>query len=105
MKKDACVRLAAAILTLINVILNMLGCNPLPFSENGFYEVVSAAAAAVMLVYSAWKNNSVTEAAIISDKFMKLIKDGKLAVSDARELISSIGEDNASEEKAKTAEK
>lgn len=105
MKKDACFRFAAAILTLINVILNMFGCNPLPFSENGFYEIVSAVVAAVSLVYSAWKNNSVTEAAIISDKFMKLIKDGKLAVSDARELISSISEDGASEEKAETVEK
>lgn len=93
MKKEACLRFAAAILALINVILNMFGCNPLPFSENGFYEIVSAVVAAASLLYSSWKNNSMTEAAVVSDKFMKLIKNGKLTVTDAEELLTSLSEE------------
>lgn len=59
------------VLTLANTVLTAAGKNPLPFSEEQAYELISVIAAAIASLVAWWKNNSFTKAAIEADEIMK----------------------------------
>lgn len=78
---EAIVRGIVALVTLCNVVAQMLGWTPLPLDEgaiaaavNAGYAAVSALLAAAATVWAWWKNNSVTEAAQEGDVLMDEIK-------------------------------
>lgn len=60
---------------LINQILTIFGLNPLPIAETELYNILSMAATIITTVWSWWKNNSFTEAAIKADKYMHGLKE------------------------------
>lgn len=68
------IRTAVLVVTLINQVLTMLGKNPIPFSENQVYEVLTAVFTVAASLWAWWKNNSFTPAAIKADSYMKEIK-------------------------------
>lgn len=87
---EAIVRGIVALVTLVNVIAQMLGWTPLPMDEGAIaaavdagYAAVSALLAGLATAWAWWKNNSVTEAAQEGDALMDEIKArAKHAVSD-----------------------
>ena len=55
--------------SLLNVLLNAFGKNPLPFSDDEVYTAVSTVAASLA---AWWKNNSFTKAALKADETLAL---------------------------------
>lgn len=72
--KDTIVRTVVLAVALLNNILTMFGINPIPFSENEIYTVVSTVITVVASVWAWWKNNSFTKSAIEADEVMKELK-------------------------------
>ena len=67
-KTSTIVRTVVLGLVLMNNILTMSGMNPLPFSEDEMYEIVSSIATVAAAVWAWWENNSFTPAAIKADE-------------------------------------
>ena len=73
-KSDTIIRTIITAIALINSVLVMFGKNPLPFENEEIYEVLSACFAIGTTIWSWWKNNSFTNAAIKADEYMKELK-------------------------------
>ncbi len=58
--------------SLLNVLLNAFGKNPLPFSDDEVYTTVSTVVAVVASLAAWWKNNSFTQAALKADETLAL---------------------------------
>lgn len=69
--KATIARTVVLILALVNQILTMCGLNPLPFSDNLVYELVTLLWTVGASAWAWWKNNSFTENAIKADDFKK----------------------------------
>lgn len=54
-------RTAVLAVSLLNVLLNAFGKNPLPFSDDEVYTTVSTVVAVVASLAAWWKNNSFTK--------------------------------------------
>jgi len=63
-------RLSSSAVVFINLVLNELGINPLPFGSDDVYTALSFLAAGIAFAWAIWKNNSITEAAIEADKVL-----------------------------------
>lgn len=72
--KETWIRTLVLIFTLLNQILTICGINPLPFSEEEAYEALSLLLAAAASLWSWWKNNSFTKAAVEADAYLKMKK-------------------------------
>lgn len=83
--KETLIRTGVLILTLTNTILSMFDKNPLPFSENDVYQVVSAICTVAAAIWAWWKNNSFTDAAIKADEYKDALK-----LQEKREKIDSV---------------
>ena len=64
-------RTAVLAVSLLNVLLNAFGKNPLPFSDDEVYTTVSTVVAVVASLAAWWKNNSFTQSALKADEVMK----------------------------------
>ena len=73
-KKETIIRTIITAVTLVNILLTACGKIPLPWSEDELYEGLSAMAVVVASIWSWWKNNSFTKAAITADEYMKELK-------------------------------
>ena len=71
---DTIIRTIVLGIALLNQILTMCGINPLPWSEDEAYTITSTIVTAVAAIWSWWKNNSFTKAAIEADKELKTLK-------------------------------
>jgi len=72
--KETWIRTGILLITLINQILTAIGRNPLPFSEEEAYQGLSAVMTAAAGIWSWWKNNSFTSAAILADAYKDTLK-------------------------------
>ena len=73
-KKETLTRTIITAISMLNMILTMTGKNPLPFSEDELYIGLSAVAGFISTVWSWWKNNSFTPAAIKADKYLEELR-------------------------------
>lgn len=76
-KSSTIVRTIVLVITLLNTILTAFGVNPLPFSDDQIYEIVSALVTVVVSLWAWWKNNSFTKAARVADEVLAEIKYGE----------------------------
>ena len=72
--KQTVVRTVVLFLSLINQILTVLGKNPLPFSDEGLYQGISAVATTLSALWAWWKNNSFTIEAREADRFLAMLR-------------------------------
>ena len=86
MKKSTIARTVVLVLALVNQVLVMFGVNPLPFSDEGIYEAVTALLTVGASVWAWWKNNSFTKAAQEADKYLEQLREQK--ASDEGEDLS-----------------
>lgn len=68
METGTIVRTAVLVFALINQVLTISGYNPLPFTEGEFGEAVSMVLTVGAALWTWWKNNSFTQAAIEADE-------------------------------------
>jgi SPP1 family holin len=73
-KTGTIIRTIVLAIVLVNNILTMNGLNPLPFSEDELYEIVSGVATIAASIWAWWENNSFTKAAIKADEEYDRIK-------------------------------
>ena len=73
-KTGTIIRTIVLAIVLVNNILPMNGLNPLPFSEDELYEIVSGIATIAASIWAWWENNSFTKAAIKADEEYDRIK-------------------------------
>ncbi len=62
-------------LAVINQILCIMGISPIPIDDEAIVELITTGAMIITALWSWWKNNSFTKAAIISDKEMHMMKE------------------------------
>jgi len=71
---ETIVRTVLLFVALFNQILTISGKNPLPFAEEDIYSFVSLLCTVVATVWSWWKNNSFTQAALEADELLGELK-------------------------------
>lgn len=75
--KDTIIRTIVLLIALINQVLTTLNINPLPFSDEEIYGIVSTLVMTIASVWAWWKNNSITKNAIKADEYLKTLKEEK----------------------------
>ena len=83
-------RFIALGVVLLNSILTMFNINPIPFSQEEAYGIVSAILTCGVAIYTAWKNNSITKEAKIADKIMLALKNGEYTLESLQEAINAL---------------
>lgn len=73
--KETIIRTVVLFFTLINMILTTIGKNPLPFSENEIYTVMTEITTVAASLWAWWKNNSFTQNAIMADEYLKELRE------------------------------
>ena len=74
-EKGTIVRTAVLVFALSNQALTISGHNPLPFSEDEVGQAVSMLLMVGASLWTWWKNNSFTQAAITADEHLKDLID------------------------------
>lgn len=69
-EKMTIVRTAVLVFALVNQVLTISGCNPLPFTDEDFGQAVSMVLTVGSSLWAWWKNNSFTQAAIAADEIL-----------------------------------
>lgn len=72
----AFVRLIVSLLSSVNLVLALVGFNPLPVDDATLYALLSGIAAVITDVWAWWKNNNVTQAAQEAQKAYQALKQG-----------------------------
>ena len=72
--KETIVRTVVLMIALLNQILLVIGKNPLPFSEEEIFEVVSMLATAGAGLWAWWKNNSFSAEAAEADRYLAALR-------------------------------
>ena len=83
-------RFVALGVVLINSILTMFNINPIPFSQEEAYGIVSVILTCVVAIYTAWKNNSITKEAKMADKIMVALKNGEYTLEALQESLDAL---------------
>lgn len=92
MNKDVIARFVALGVVLLNTVLSLFGINPIPFSQDEVYIIVSAILTCGVTIWTAWKNNSVTSEAKIADRVMTALKNGSTTIEAVEDLINTTQE-------------
>lgn len=83
-------RFIALGIVLINSILTMSNINPIPFSQEEAYGIVSTILTCSVAIYTAWKNNSITKEAKMADKVMIALKNGEYTLESLQEALNTL---------------
>lgn len=79
-------RTAALAIVLLNQIAVAFGFDPLPFGEADAYAFVSTALTGIVAVWTWWKDNPITKAAIDANAVLQLIRDGSVTFEQIMDL-------------------
>lgn len=69
------IRTVVLFIVLLNQVILFLGGDALPYSESQIYEAVSVVATVATSLWTWWKNQSFSEAAIEADFFKDMLKN------------------------------
>lgn len=83
-------RFVALGVLLVNTILTMFNVNPIPFSQEEAYGIVSTILTCVVAIYTAWKNNSITKEAKMADKIMVALKNGEYTLESLQDALETL---------------
>ena len=75
--KQAIIRLVVLLVLLVNQSLTVFGWNPLPFSEEQIFEVVSSIVTVAVAIWTWYKNNNVSREANEAQIYLNKLKEGK----------------------------
>lgn len=79
----AAVRLVVAVVTVVNIVAQPFGWQPLGMDSDQLYMVLSGIASIGATVWAWWSNNNVTKAAQSGQKLTDAIKDGAVGAMAA----------------------
>lgn len=80
------------IFTMVNYVLNIMGKPVININENEIAAWVTAIVGVVGIIYSWYKNQSITHPAQVADDVMKILKDGRITISELEDFIARYSE-------------
>ena len=86
-KPSTYVSAVVLIFTMVNYVLNSMGKPVININENEIAAWVTAIVGVVGIVYSWYKNQSITHPAQVADDIMKILKDGRITISELEDFI------------------
>lgn len=75
-KTDTIVRTVLLVLALVNQLLSAAGKPLLPIADSDVESLITAGVTILAALWSWWKNNSFTQAAILADRHLESLKGG-----------------------------
>ena len=91
-KPSTYVSAVVLIFTMVNYVLNIMGKPVININENEITAWVTAIVGVVGIVYSWYKNQSITHPAQVADDIMKILKDGRITISELEDFIARYSE-------------
>lgn len=91
-KPSTYVSAVVLIFTMVNYVLNIMGKPAININENEIAAWVTAIVGVVGIIYSWYKNQSITHPAQVADDIMKILKDGRITVSELEDFIARYSE-------------
>lgn len=91
-KPSTYVSAVVLIFTMVNYVLNIIGKPVININENEIAAWVTAIVGVVGIVYSWYKNQSITHPAQVADDVMKILKDGRITISELEDFIARYSE-------------
>ena len=92
MKPSTYVSAIVLIFTMVNYVLNIMGKPVININENEIAAWVTAIVGVVGIIYSWYKNQSITHPAQVADDIMKILKDGRITISELEDFIARYSE-------------
>lgn len=80
------------IFTMVNYVLNIMGKPAININENEIGAWVTAIVGVVGIVYSWYHNQSISHPAQVADDIMKILKDGRITISELEDFIARYSE-------------
>lgn len=80
------------IFTMVNYVLNIMGKPVININENEIAAWVTAIVGVVGIVYSWYHNQSISHPAQVADDIMKILKDGRITISELEDFIARYSE-------------
>ena len=91
-KPSTYVSAVVLIFTMANYVLNIMGKPVININENEIAAWVTAIVGVVGIIYSWYKNQSITHPAQVADDIMKILKDGRITISELEDFIARYSE-------------
>lgn len=91
-KPSTYVSAVVLIFTMVNYVLNIMGKPVININENEIAAWVTAIVGVVGIIYSWYKNQSITQPAQVADDIMKILKDGRITISELEDFIARYSE-------------
>ena len=86
-KPHTYVSLIMVAIAIVNYILTYLGKPLIVIGDDQITYIVNIVLNTVFILYPAWKNNSVTEMATITDEALYALRDGKISKDELEKFI------------------
>lgn len=94
--KESVIGVVILIVALVNAILQMLGLNTLPITNDDVSNIISIIFLIGSTVYSVYKNFNITPASQTAQKITDAIKNGEIFVDQIDEILEKIKNQNFS---------
>lgn len=91
-KASTYVSAVVLIFTMVNYVLNIMGKPVININENEIAAWITAIVGVVGIIYSWYKNQSITHPAQVADDVMKILKDGRITISELEDFIARYSE-------------
>lgn len=86
------------IFTMVNYVLNIMGKPAININENEIGAWVTAIVGVAGIIYSWYKNQSITKPAQVADDVMQILKDGKITLAELEDFVAKYSEQDTDDE-------
>lgn len=97
-KASTYVSAVVLIFTMVNYVLNIMGKPVININENEIAAWVTAIVGVAGIIYSWYKNQSITKPAQIADDVMQILKDGKITLAELEDFVAKYSEQDTDDE-------
>lgn len=97
-KASTYVSAVVLIFTMVNYVLNIMGRPVININENEIAAWVTAIVGVVGIIYSWYKNQSITKPAQVADDVMQILKDGKITLAELEDFVAKYSEQDTDDE-------
>ena len=97
-KASTYVSAVVLIFTMVNYVLNIMGKPVININEYEIAAWVTAIVGVAGIIYSWYKNQSITKPAQVADDVMQILKDGKITLAELEDFVAKYSEQDTDDE-------
>lgn len=97
-KASTYVSAVVLIFTMVNYVLNIMEKPVININENEIAAWVTAIVGVAGIIYSWYKNQSITKPAQVADDVMQILKDGKITLAELEDFVAKYSEQDTDDE-------